>query len=182
MGTCAAYAEKAHSRVGGTDFPPVLRTPRPRLFFRSNGHDVRNLHGGHPHRAHPSTSSSTVTSLRLGLPVTLGLFALTCLANYVILRLFKLIGSQQFRANAPVFQESMLRDALDIEAVLEEALEIGYSRGHGFRVAGPASVAVPILYGRGVVGTISLASMHDAAWESVEGRIASRMKELIALR
>lgn len=76
----------------------------------------------------------------------------------------------------------MLRDALDIEAVLEEALEIGYSRGHGFRVAGPASVAVSILYGRGVVGTISLAGMHDAAWESVEGRIASRMKELIALR
>lgn len=33
---------------------PVLRTPRPRLFLRADGHDVRDLHGDHPHRAHPA--------------------------------------------------------------------------------------------------------------------------------
>ena len=33
---------------------PVLRAPRPRLFLRADGHDVRDLHGDHPHRAHPA--------------------------------------------------------------------------------------------------------------------------------
>jgi hypothetical protein len=32
------------------------------------------------------------------------------------------------------------------------------------------------------VGTISLAGIYDDAWGKVEGRIASRMKELVALR
>lgn len=31
-----------------------------------------------------------------GMPATLGLFALTFLANYIILRVFKLIGPKQF--------------------------------------------------------------------------------------
>ena len=89
---------------------------------------------------------------------------------------------QILRTNISLFQENMLRSVSDIEAALDEAVEIGYSRGHNFRVAGTASVAVPIRYGSDIVGTISLAGIYDDAWGKVEGRIASRMKELVAVR
>ena len=90
--------------------------------------------------------------------------------------------NQILRANLPLFRQSLLRDAADIAAVLEQARELGYSRGNDFRVVGTASVAVPIRSGNAVVGAISLTGIHDDAWKTAEGRIAERIKELIAQR
>ncbi len=90
--------------------------------------------------------------------------------------------NQILRVNLPLFRESLLRDAADIAAELDQARELGYSRGNDFRVAGTASIAVPIRFGDAVVGAVSLTGIHDDAWKTAEGRIAERIKELIAQR
>lgn len=84
--------------------------------------------------------------------------------------------------NLPHFRGNILRDPEAVKESLAEARVRGYSLGWGFRVAGAASVSVPITYAGEVVAAVSLAGVYDERWKDTAERLALRMKEEIARR